>query len=455
MSGSDKVAKYVFVVSVTLLGLLSAFLLGVAAHWRNLPPVPTIKSVWNDFKSGDLSESLSSDIGKHLQPSRGQGDGVVVNKANDDALVFMVGFFDDENQARLVERDGSVVHSWSLDYFEHFPDPDQRFCEVRSPLGVDTHGAVMTEKGELIFNYEYCGTVKLDQCGDVMWTIADDTHHSLTRAEEGGYWLLGRFVWSRWEEPNRFPPFSGAGNKEMIEEDTIMRISEAGELLEEVSIPALMRDGGLLPILTASGDNFTDRNGGRTELVHANKLTELPQSIAGAYPLFEAGDLAISMRELNLVIVLDGDTRAVKWHQVGPWLRQHDPEFRPDGRISIFNNNVFRNAYRKGQTDINSPFATNIILIDPVTKETEILFGERPGQEMLSVIRGQHELLPGDGMIITEFDAGRVLEVDASGEIVWDYINRYDEDSVGEIRNSDVIPRAYFNGNIPSKASCG
>lgn len=453
MSLSDQIAKFLFLGSIALVGLGGAFLYGVAAHWKDLPPVPTMKAIWQDLNRDGLEMSLDPKR-FHLQPSRDQGDGVITNQSNDNDVVLMVGYFDDENQARLVERDGTVLHRWSLDYFEHFPESANRVCDVATPLRVDTHGAVVTENGELVFNYEYCGMVKLDRCGSVLWTISEMTHHSLTRAEQGGYWALGRHEWSPADEPERFPPFSSAtANTQLIQEDTIMRISETGEVLEEVSIPVLMRDSGLLPMLTATGDKFNEFDGGRSELVHANKLTELPADIADAYPLFAAGDLAVSMRELNLVMVLDGETRAVKWHQIGPWIRQHDPEFRPDGRISIFNNNVFRHAYIAEQTDIDVPSTTNIIVIDPATNETEVRYGG-PGQEMLSVIRGQHELLSDDGVIITEFDAGRVFEIDASNQIVWEYVNGYDEDFVGEIRNADVFPRSYFKGGLPTSDTC-
>jgi len=147
------------------------------------------------------------------------------------------------------------------------------------------------------------------------------------------------------------------------------------------------------------------------------------------------------MRKLNLIIVLDPITKKVKWHQTGPWLRQHDPEFRPDGRISIFNNNVYRTAYVKGKTVLSTPYTTNIIAVDPVSRETEVVFGEKPGQEMLNVSRGQHELLENDGILITEFDAGRVLEVDADGQVIWEYVNRYDDEFIGEITKarSDAI----------------
>ena len=381
----------------------------------------------------------------HLQPSRGQGNGVTVNDMpNDGALVFMAGFFDDENQIRLIERDGTVVKKWSLDYFEHFPDPESRVCDVDSPLRVDTHGAHVTPRGEVVVIYEYCGSVKLDQCGELIWRISKPTHHSLVPAETGGYWLLGRDKWLASEHPDRFPPFSTPATEQFILEDTLLRVSENGQVTEEFSIPQLMRDNGLEALLTANGASFGLNAVHRAELVHANKAAELPSAIAAAFPLFAAGDLAISMREHNLVMVIDPIAKTVKWHQTGPWLRQHDPEFRADGRLSIFNNNVYRTAYVEDQTDLSVPPTTNIIAVDPVSREVEVIFGERPGQEMLSVIRGQHEIVGNDRLLVTEFDAGRVLEVDADGRILWQYVNFYNQDFVGEITNAAVFPAEYF-----------
>ncbi len=447
---SDKLAKYIFLASISIACLGGAFLYGVIAQRDNLPPVPQMIDAKNLLRDG--VPKYPSDILAHLQPNRGQGAGIIRNDVNDDHLVMLSGFFDGENQVRIVERDGSVVHKWSLDYSEHFPRSDTSICVPKTPLEVDVHGVVVTPKSELVFNYEYCGAVKLDSCGRKLWSIEDRTHHSVVRAEAGGYWFLGRWAWTSGDEPDRFPPFSRPGDKKIMLEDTLLRVAEDGGIIEEVSIPEIMRDGGLFPLLTASGDTFEFRSG-RDELVHANKVAELPSELAAAYPLFEAGDLAISMRELNLLLVLDPVTKEIKWHQVGPWLRLHDPEFRPDGRISIFNNNVFLDAYKKKQTVLSTPFDTNIMLIDPVTRDFEIVFGGKPGQEMLSVIRGQHELLPEDGKLIVEFDAGRVIEIDAAREIVWEYVNEYDEDFVGEIINANVYPRSYFE-TLPGTETC-
>jgi len=440
MSLSEDLPKLISRISIGALVGIGLFSTGAYFNDANVPPVPQVKSFWEAVTAPDANP-----VSKHLQPARGQGEGVVKNTLGDDgALVMLTGFFEGENQIRLVRRDGTVAHKWPLHYFDHFPDLASRPCKMTNALNVDMHGALVHPNGDLVFNYEYCGTVKLDQCGDVQWTVNQKTHHSLIRAEGGGYLLLGRYLWQTSEYPDRFPPFTSPLLKRRIQEDTIVRLREDGTIAEEYSIPVAMQNSGLEAVLTATGTPFSSRRGGRRELVHANKVAELTSDIADAFPLFEPGDLAISMRMLNLVIVVDPDTRLVKWHQTGPWLRQHDPEFRPDGRISIFNNNVYNTSYLDKQVILSSPFKTNIIVMDPVTRETEVVFGEAPGEEMLSVIRGQHELLPDGGMLIIEFDAGRVLQVSADREIVWDYVNAYDEDFVGEITDAAVYPEGYF-----------
>lgn len=427
-------------MSLTLVVLGATFAFGAIAQRDDLPPIPQLRAAGETLTTvRSDNDVLNHPRRHHLQPSRGQGEGVTVDEVDDGALVLMAGFFDEENQVRLVERDGTVVQSWSLDYFDHFPDPETRPCAFESPLRVDTHGAYVTPQGELVVNYEYCGTVKLDPCGNVLWALDTRSHHSVVPAESGGYWIVGRQEWLAKEHPDRFPPFFTPGPDQLVQEDTILRVGEDGEVLDEVSIPQLMRENDLEALLSADGIKVPMNTEDTWELVHANKVTELPSELAAAFPTFEAGDLALSLRGLNLVMVVDPATWQVRWHQIGPWLRQHDPEFRPDGRISIFNNNVYyHTAYEDDQTILDAPRDTNILAVDPDSRETEVIYGQATGQEMLSVVRGEHELLEDDGMLITEFDAGRVLQVDGDGRVVWEYVNRYDDDFVGEVTNASL-----------------
>lgn len=444
---SEKLSRRIFIAAVAFIVLVGTFGYGALSYKRNLPPIPQLRASVQALEDV-FDDMMTDDRHNHIQPSRGKGAGITANTVPEDgSLVFMTGFFDEETQIRIVNRDGSVVRKWSLNYLDHFPDASNRTCDIRSNLKVDVHGAHVTPKGEVVFNYEYCGTVKLDQCGKVLWSINGPTHHSLVPSETGGYWILGRDIWIASWDPGRMYPFSTPGTNEPVFEDFLLRVSETGEILDQFSIPKMMLDNGLEPLMTASGDGFLLNALHRQEIVHSNKAAELPASIAAAFPMFEAGDIAISMRELNLVMVIDPVTRKVKWHQTGPWLRQHDPEFRTDGRISIFNNNVYRMAYDEEHTILSTPRITDIMAVDPATGKTEIVYGGRPDQELLSVIRGQHELLDNGGMLITEFDGGRVIEVDGSGATVWEFVNDLNDGFVGEITNSGVLPAGYFSSD--------
>lgn len=429
-----------------LLTIVSASVLyGIVAQKKKWPPAPQFRTAYTVlFVEKSLTTSAYH---KHLQPARGQGDGVMTNAEPDRRdTILLMGFFDGENQARLVKRDGSVIRKWSLNYFEHYPDIQARPCaHLDAPLWTDVHGALLTPKGELVFSYEYCGAAKLDQCSNLLWALDEKSHHSMVTSEQGGYLTLGRDDWAAAEVVDRFPPFSTPATDAPIWEDLVLRIDEQGRVLERVSIPGLIIDSGLSALLTANGLEITSKRVIRNELLHANKIDELSSDLADKFPLFNVGDWVISMRGLNLIVVVDSVTRKVKWHQTGPWIRQHDPEFRPDGKISVFNNNAYLTSYTVDEkTRLDAPRETNIVAIDPTSGETEIVFGGKPDQEMLSVIRGQHEILDDGRMLITEFDAGRVLEVDGAGNVIWEYINGYDDEFVGEITNAKLYPLDYF-----------
>lgn len=441
----ENLPERLFWICLFLTIICVSVLYGIVAQMKQWAPAPQFRTA---YRAIFVDQSLTgAAYQKHLQPARGQGDGVMINDAPDrkDAILLM-GFFDGENQARLVNRDGSVIRKWSLNYFDHYPDAQARPCSnLTTPLETDVHGALLTQKGELVFSYEYCGAAKLDQCSNLLWTLEENSHHSMVASEQGGYLTVGRDTWTAAEVADRFPPFFTAAKDQPIWEDLVLRLDDQGQVLERISIPEMIIDSGLTALLTTNNQDFETKGVVRSELLHANKIDELPSHLADKFPLFEAGDWVISMRGLNLVIVVDSATRKVKWHQTGPWIRQHDPEFRPDGKISVFNNNAYLTSYtRSDKTRLDAPRDTNIITIDPISRETEVIFGSKPGQEMLSVIRGQHEVLGDGGVLITEFDAGRVLEVDGKGDVIWEFVNKYDDDFVGEITNAKLYPLSYF-----------
>jgi hypothetical protein len=385
----------------------------------------------------------------HLQPARHAGSGVTINDTRDDDLVLLSGFFEDGNELRLIRRDGSIVARWPVAFSKIFTDTRHILEPPSTDWNTDTHGALVLPDGSVVFVFEYHGLVKLDRCGKLEWKVAEATHHSVERAEAGGYWVPGRkYVLD--ERAMRFPPF-----KAPYSEDTILRISENGAVLEEMSVVELIYRSDMEAWLTAGhGSDFEQQLDG--EILHLNKVSELKSKLAAHFPQFAAGDLLLSIRELNMVLVTDPHLRRIKWWRVGPWIRQHDPEFTADGRVSVFNSNAYETAFGPdnpfSQSYPTIPRSSNIIELDPTTDEYRIAYGGVKAQEMLSVIRGKHELTERGGLLITEFEGGRVFETDSDGRTIWQYVNRHDAEQVAEITEARIYQSDYFS---VSDWSCG
>ena len=146
----------------------------------------------------------------------------------------------------------------------------------------------------------------------------------------------------------------------------------------------------------------------------------------------------ISLRSLNLVAVLDSESLKVKWYQHGPWHRQHDPDFQPDGIITVFDNRL----------DLGQ---SQIIKIDPQNGEWASLFrgsGEIP---FYTRMRGQHQVLENGNLLLTAANSGRVLEVSPDGNLVWEFQNVFDERRNGVVSMAVLVPEDFF---LPSALSC-
>ena len=439
-------SRAVFVASVAVAALGLAFAAGLYSAAKRNVVYRLIHGAWDDLTLvAEESENIAGTEPVHfLQPSVLEGSGVTVNGIDDGALVLLVGFFDGGNELRLVRRDGSPAARWPVRFSDHFPDPSHMSEPPETDWNIDIHGAVANPDGSVVFNWEYGGSVKLGRCGEVVWTLAHPTHHSVEPAEGGGYWIPGREYVAE-ADAQEYLPFAGLGTDRPYQIDLILKVGEDGRILESRSVPRILYASGLETLLTATGFNFVVGEEWTHEIMHVNDIEELTTALAPAFPGFEAGDLLVSSRQQNLLVVIDPDTWRVKWHQIGPWRRQHDPDFTSDGAVTVFNNNVYglaQDADERTRTDW--PRVSNVLRLDPATGEAEVVVGGREGQEFLSVIRGKQDRTPDGGTIVTDFGEGRVFEVDAAGRVVWDYVNRYDETWVAEMTEARLYPAGYF-----------
>jgi hypothetical protein len=430
-------SKIAFAVSCGFL----VFLLGVGVgHYRVFPysaleygktsldRTITTARMWLGGKPTDF-----------MRPARYAGRGVTQFLADLSApgITLLSGFFDGEHEIRLVRSDGSVVHRWLVRLSAIFPDTSHVQPAALAPAsgwGAEIHGAVAMPDGSVVFNFEPVGPARLDRCGNVVWTVPRRAHHSLERSETGGFWVPSqRYIEERSPFPSLAPPYF---------EETVLRLSDQGQILQEISVPGLLFKNELQALLFANGRAEVELISSYPEtpndITHLNDVEELSSGLAPHFQRFAPGDLMLSLRSLNLVLVVDPATERVKWHQVGPWLKQHDPDFQPDGTVTVFNNNDDGTA----TGDILG--GSEIVAVNPDSGETTIRYGATPDQRFFTDIMGKHQQLDNGNLLITESTAGRVLEVTPDGQIAWEFVNRYDDDEVAIVTQATRYAEGYF-----------
>ncbi|MDC0434628.1 arylsulfotransferase family protein [bacterium] len=409
--------------------------LGAALVHFNLPPYGVL--VLAKDTAEDLIENRQAYLGNapvnQLIRPRYDGEGVTVLDEERVAPgnTLLAGVKGDAVALWLVSPQGETIRQWqpltteilsNLDYIEGVDRPFNDFF-------VTIHGAALAPDGGVIFTIANYVLVKLGACGDVDWVVPTMAHHSVFASYDDTYWSTTR-TWH--DEPSAdFPQFQPP-----FWEDEVVQVDSEGNILQIISMLELidknrlwgMLFGGQLPTPVTTDD-----------VLHLNDVEVLSPEFADAYPDFDAGDIMVSLRNPNLVIVFDPETLEAKWSSAGPWIRQHDPDFGADGKIVVLDNrNDDANGAQFGGSQIvlMTPSA-------PLGGNWDVSYENSDTTPFFTAKRGVVDL-PGNGnVLVTESEAGRVFEFTPRGDIVWEYINRYDADHLTSVMHAERYPLDY------------
>jgi hypothetical protein len=270
---------------------------------------------------------------KYLLPTARTARGVTVH---DQASVwpgytFLTMYRNGRYGASLVDMEGRTLHTWDIALSDVWPEA--KHLEVTPPdFDVHFHGSVLLPNGDVILNLEGEGSVRIDACSRIVWKVPAVTHHAVDHLPNGDTLMLA----TRKHRPSPRYPGLGPGPGGYFIENTVLRVRPDGSVAEEISILDILYDSGWQALLLAGA-------GGDVEIesedpTHLNDVEVLRSDMADAFPLFEAGDMALSLRNLNTILIVDGRNWRIKWTMTGPFLQQHDPDFLPNGHILVFDN---------------------------------------------------------------------------------------------------------------------
>lgn len=331
---------------------------------------------------------------------------------------------------KLIDEKGHVVHEWLRDREKIIPSVGKHSRLRRDPTRTDIQGSLLQPNGDVLINLEYVGMARLNACGEVLWTIREGNHHSIAKSEDGSFWVpaVSREPQSESEGfPDGYP-----GLEEPVWLDRILNVSADGKILDDFTvldilykndlqryIPKML--GGVMPQSVDVTDDVT----------HVNDIEALPSSMADEYPMFAAGDLLMSLRNVQLVIVVDPKSKKVKWHASDPFIHQHDPDFIGGGWIGVFDNNP--DLTPRGTMSGGS----RIVAFQPHTESVEVRFPTELSAPFYTPIRGKWQFLENGNMLLTEESAGRVVEVGPDGQTVWEWAQEpYESSKVASVTDA-------------------
>ena len=317
-----------------------------------------------------------------------------------------------ENAGLLLSPDLKVVKTWILDEIaiESF--------KPRTKYRKFVHGVDLLPDGSLIFSFD--GGVSLqrfDSCGARQWATAGAFHHAVTLDDKK------QTIWT----------LMGTRILQMAVDD--------GSVMKEIRTGAVIAENPTIDILEIrrvhsnddTGNTRNSKDPWMKDPFHFNDVDPLPAEIADRFPEFEAGDLLISARSLNLVFVMNPETLKIKWWRSGATKRQHDPDWRASGDISILNNRMNRDF-------------SEILLINPSNFNASQAFSGQKNS-FYTRIRGKHQWLDDGTLIVSSPQQGRIFEVGADDEVVFELANTYPDDEAKNLIVSEMkwLPTDFFN----------
>jgi len=295
----------------------------------------------------------------------------------------------------LVDLDGSVVHNWQMPY----PPGNSGYLTERGTYFYN--GKTVEDSKRFISGRPWKGgaALEVDWTGRVLWEVRQpDHHHDGIRLRNGNVLLICLAQLLQDLVPKIKGGMPGTEHNGEMYADYLVEMTTEGKIVWE------WRTWEHLDLET---DCITAVQDQREEWTHGNGVAELPN-----------GDIVLSFRNISTVIIIDRKTGKIIWKLGAPPLSgQHAPMPLPNGNLLLFDNGPHR-------LDHTMPFS-RIIEVDLATKQIVWKYQEKREYEFFSPRISNAQRLPNDNTLICEGDFGRLFEVTADGELVWEYVNPY------------------------------
>ncbi len=285
-----------------------------------------------------------------------------------------------DSNAYLMDMRGTVLHTWSYDFRDQ-----------------DWHHAELLPNGDILVVLRGSGVAKLDKDSKLLWHYAGPAHHDVWVHDNGDIFIISG-------ETAHVPEIHPVLD---IFSDTIAVLSPDGQRKSEFSLLQVLQDSPYRYLLPSfAQDQFPDEVKA-LDILHTNHVEVFDGGKEHLWPLYKRGNILVSMKHINAIAILDGETKEILWLW-GPTnlSLQHHPTVLESGNILLFDNGIQR---------------SRIIEIEP--QSGRIVWKYQRRDTFYSKWGGSVQRLRNGNTLITNTNSGRAIEVTPQGETVWEFAN--------------------------------
>ena len=310
--------------------------------------------------------------------------------------------------AHLVDRNGRELHQWSLSRNEVIPGAAGQPRTLFGMLEPQVEGGHLFSNGDLLLVYAQKAMgawdtllVKLDKDSRIIWRTEVRAHHAVEVVEDRIY-ALSQIL----KPPSPTPDVPSLAGMPYLDESVSILDSNGNEVSTHSILHAFANTKNMRLVDEVP---FNDR----IDALHTNSLDVLNEQsarfISGAKP----GNVLLSIRNLDMLAVMDLDSDTIVWALRGSWRGQHDAKVLPNGHILLFDN----------QGGLMKHGRSRALEIAPDTGGIVWSFEGTDENPLDSENRGGAQRLANGNTLISESTAGRILEVTPDGSVVWEYVS--------------------------------
>ena len=287
-------------------------------------------------------------------------------------------------EAVLLAMNGRRLHTWDI------------------PKGHDNcEYFELLDDGDMVLVCVSTGLLRLDWGSRIVWEVESSVHHDVHVTAD------------RLLVPVRDPVRRYRGRKMIF--DSIAVLSHDGQRIEtwetweHLDELKQLHEPSPLEERLPFWHYFSK---GNYDYYHLNTIELLGDTELGRRdPRFQEGNWLVCLRNADLILILDRDSREVVWHW-GPGTIEmpHMPTQLGNGNILVYDNQ-------------SQETFTRVVEVEPTSGDIVWDYRADPPESFRSPFQGSNQRLANGNTLICDSEIGRAFEVTADGDVVWEWFN--------------------------------